>query len=436
MVETLCVVCWHRPPTRGVVCDQDRERITAQLAELPRMMAALALHLVPTAVGFRTDRVATTRTGSPTTARLDVLNLAGPGTDGLSPQTVAGMLHPQVRKWRTVHRVVVTTTVGGTRRQVERDVVEWHQEMVRKPPYTPVHVARTGDRDVFHPAIRPVVGPPVLVADNDQTGLLPPAEWLDSWARMWRRRFGHATPPARRAQGAEKTPAGARIAAAAMVLAAQHRYNVQVILGLSPGHGGAPTLRAPDPLADEWMIRYGEPAADRASHSNVTYLLAWFDQASEHDLGIGDFAAELRSLTAELGRVLGEQPDEQWLGRCPARITDRVTEVARLCGAGLWQDPHASQVQCPRCRSTWGPKRVELFHLAMEIRRVWPIDRRRRYTTADANTASDAAPDCPGCGVQTEVAWRDVTATDDRERWWRPERAVCPNECVEAGRVI
>lgn len=435
MSETLCVVCRRRPPARGVVCDVDLDRVTAQLADLPRLVAALTLQLVPAATGMRGDRVSTSRIGSPTTARLDALNMVGPGADGLSDESVAGMLHPLIRKWRTVRRVVVTTVIGGQEHVEDREVVEWHQEMTRKPPYVPMHTVITGDVEVEHPSLMPVEGPPVLVPSDDQTGLLPPADWLDSWAKTWRKRFGHH-PPKLRGQGAAKTPAAARATAGALALHAQRQHDLNVVLGLAPGHAGAPVLRAADPLAEEWEIRYGEPTADKAVRQNVAYLLAWFEQACVHDVGVADFAAELRSLTAELTRVVGEMPDEQWLGRCPSRITDRETGTSRTCGAGLWQDPYASQVVCPRCRSTWGPRRVELFYLVSEIRRVWPIDRRRRYTTAEANEALDVDLKCPGCGRPVDVAWRNVTAPEDRETWWRAERAVCENRCPEAGRVI
>lgn len=413
MSDNLCVVCRHRPPARGYVCEADRERITAQLAELPRRLADLTLQLVPSAAGIRADRVSTTRVGSPTGARLDALTLLGPGADGLSEEAVAAMMHPVIRRWRTIHRYTITVEMNGQTRDVERELVEWHQEAETHPD-----------------------GRPVLAAADDQTGLLPPAEWLDSWARSWRKHFGHHVPPLLRARGYGKDTASARVTAGALALHAQRQHDINVVLGLTLGHGGAPVLRTDDPIAEEWEIRYGEPTADRAVQRNVAYLLAWFDYAAAADVGIADFAAELRSVTAELVRVLGEQPDQQWLGRCPSKLTDQTTGDTHRCGAGLWQDPFASQVQCPRCRSTWGQKKVELIHLAAEIRKVWPIDRRRRYTTDEASQAVDGSLTCPGCGEYVDIAWREVTAPTERERWWRPERAVCPRGCTEAERVI
>jgi hypothetical protein len=181
-----------------------------------------------------------------------------------------------------------------------------------------------------------------------------------------------------------------------------------------------------DPLRREWETRFGEPARDVAVHTNVNYLATWLGQACEDDVGIAAFSHELRHLLAELTRVLGETPDQQWLGRCPAIISDPDGGSA-ACAAGLWQDPHASQVICPRCHSTWGPRPVELLHLAAEIRRVWPVDRRRRYTRTDIGQLRTLS--CPGCAGPVNIRWRDVTATVDTEPWWRPERAVCPAGC-------
>jgi hypothetical protein len=152
-----------------------------------------------------------------------------------------------------------------------------------------------------------------------------------------------------------------------------------------------------------------------------------------HDIGIADFTAELRALSAELTRVLGEQPDQQWLGRCPATIADHATpDDGRPCGAGLWQDPHASVVECPHCHATWGPRATDLLTLAGQIRRVWPVDRRRRYTADDVDAVPALPCPAPGCGQTLDLWWREVTATTDRRRWWRPDKITCPSGCAEA----
>jgi hypothetical protein len=150
---------------------------------------------------------------------------------------------------------------------------------------------------------------------------------------------------------------------------------------------------------------------------------------------VAKFAAELRSLSAELTRVLGEKPDDQWLGKCPSTITDRDTGDKQVCGAGLWQDPHASVVECPRCHCTWGPLVVGLFHLAAEIRRVWPLDRRRRYSAEEIDALRQIR--CPGCASdEIQIGWQEVTAVGDRQRWWRPTRTRCPDGCARAGEIL
>jgi hypothetical protein len=392
-----CVVCRRRKPTQGLICDADVKRLSEQLGELPRQLAALALGLVPTAAGAFGERVRTSRTGSPTGARLDVLTLTGPGT----ARPVPGMLHPQVRKWQATETVVFD---DGT----ERQITTWQQELVRGEDGRPVHVA-----------------------DDDQVGLLPPREWLESWVRRWRTHFRHSTRVLPRY--GPKT----REYNTALVASLAARQNAaQVLLGLTRGHNGAPVLRTNDPIAEEWEIRFGEPALAREPAADVTYLLAWLGKACEELHDIGDFAAELRALSSELARVLGEHPDQQWLGRCPVQLTNRETGEAAPCGAGLWQDPYASQVACPRCRTSWGPGGLALLRLAAEIRAAWPLDRRRRYTCAEvAAIATHRLVRCPACAAGVTVTWREVTAFGDRERTWRPERTCCPEGCPDAERL-
>jgi hypothetical protein len=409
MGDVQCVVCRRRTPIRGQVCDPDRRRIAEQLDDLPRKLTALTLQLVPGAGAFG-ERVHTSRTGSPVGARLDALTLVAAGNDSLSVQAVAGMLHPHIRKWCTRH----TVQVDGQ----DREIVTWHQELVR-------------DAD----------GNPVNAIADDQVGILPPAEWLDSWVRAWRRHFGHAQRPhdlldahARGWSKAPKTPE--QLGELSRSLAAR-RHAAQVLLGLTRGYNGAPVLRTDDPIAEEWEIRFGEPAAPDRPAADIRYLRTWLDRACDDDAAIADFAAELRALDAELTRVLGERPDQQWLGRCPTSLTERESGTSKPCGAGLWQDPYTSQVVCPRCRSTWGPGGPALLRLAAEIRRVWPVDRRRRYTTAEVAALRAERPlACPTCASVAFVAWREVTAAGEREQMWRPERARCPMGCPDAERLI
>lgn len=393
---SLCIVCRRREPVRGHVCEPDRTGLAELLADLPRKLAALQVQLVPGAAA-QGERVSTSRVESPLPARLDALSMLGPGADG-----VTAAFHPHVRRWATQHQVQVSNVVGGKGRAVTevRTITAWHQELVRDDG-----------------------GRVVQVPDDDQIGQLPPVEWLASWVRMWREHFGHARrlpdtlrAPARRAQ-VEK-------------VRAQELTNQ--LLGLDTHNRGG------DPLADEWETRFGEPSRADQPAADVKYLLTWLDEACEQgdQLDVAAMAAELRALSAELARIVGERPDQVWLGRCPATVTDLAggdgaEPRVRPCGAPLWQEPFASKVQCPRCHATWGPR--ELIFLAKEIRRTWPIDRRRRYHLGEIEALRP--PRCPTCGETAAVGWRDVTATTDDTRWWRPDKVVCPTGCPEAERL-
>jgi hypothetical protein len=429
-----CVVCQYREPDRGRVCGVDRDSITADLKGLPRRLAALALQLIPgPAAGG--ERVATSKAGSPTSARLDALSLLAPGTPDVS-----ALLDPLVQ-YRHVTREVTVTALDptGQFRKVRRQIRVWQAQ-------TP--------------------GKTVVVDRDDQIGVLPPAEWLDTWVRAWRSHYRHPVPPrAYRAPLPASTTrpvvdayagsgsVGGRAALAVMgAVGSLYRQAVaDMRVGKHDGHNGTRSDHAstPDPHDDEWRARFGpylprleSPARD------VAYLLEHLDQACADDVGIGEFAAELRSLTAEITRVLGDQPADEWIGRCPTRLEgvdgDTGEPWVRTCGAGLWQDPYTGryrngvhdlpQIECPRCHTVWGRKPMEHLILAREIRRMWPIDRRRRYTADEIEALR--VPRCPRCAQTAIVSWRDVTSTRDAERWWRPEQAICVNGCPEAARIM
>ena len=392
----LCEVCQERHPERGRVCEHDREGLARQLAGIIRQVFALEVEIVPGARRADGDRVTTSKGSAPLPARLDVLSLLGPGSG-----SVSAMLHPKVRHWQTTREVDVlviktsrTVSAGGVTLErgavitERRILVEWHQALARDD-----------------------AGQLILTADDDQIGTLPPRSWLASWVNDWSGVFAGRTPTRRRAPS----------------------WLLQ-LRGVAAGR----IARVDDPLADDIAARFGRPAPAgtvNAVTSLVEYLLTWLDDACDHpDVPIGDFAGELRSVSAELTHVLGEQPDLWWLGRCPARISDPGTGVTKPCGAGLWQDPHASQVRCPRCQSTWGPRRIDLMFLATEMRRTWPVDRRRRYTAPERETIR--RPRCPGCGGFADVQWRDVTGVGERPQVWQPVGATCPAGCTEAAQVI
>lgn len=428
MADDACIVCRLRKPRRGYVCDGDRTSLREMLADLPRQMSALALQVVPGAAGPG-EKVTTTRVGSPSPARMDALSLLAPGNE-----RVTAMVHPLIRRWHTEENVYVTVVAApGQPRIEQRTITVWQQELARD-----------------------ATGRVIEVADDDQIGVIPPAEWLDATVRAWRRHFGHHVPtrthyrppvsPESRHERLRQIRrlftdlrgyAGANVALSyiAMTEAAWHNYTSGRALGMYPGHG----TRIEDPLADEWEVRFGEPPRYAAPAADIKYLLTWLDEACDQNVDVVDFAAQLRALNAEMTRVLGEQPDQQWIGRCPATITVNAgtdSETQKTCGAGLWQDPYVQQVLCPRCHSAWGPREIELLMLAKEIRRVWPIDRRRRYDHAAREAVQHDRPRCPDCSCTVVVKWREVTEPSDKTRWWRPEKTICPMGCAEAEKIL
>ncbi len=452
MSDTLCVVCQRREPARGLVCDLDRGRMAEQLTTLPGLIRELGYQLVPAVTG-RTERVSVSTPRAPMPARGDVLSLAAPGSPDTEWVPALSVTRPAVRQWSTTHTVLVEVVRGGQVVREERTVVDWHREMVPGGGHQPSTTCACGD-DTLHPAVRC----PALVVDDDQSGLLPPAEWLDMWTRRWRLHFGHHVPsrthhrpPPTEAQrrdhlrahlwrlATQPVTAAATAWFAALARAAR-RHKAATATGMV-GYQ-EPADRPDDPLAAEWQARFGDGAARSAAAGDIRYLLTWLDHACDTLPDIGQMATQLHTLTCELDRVLGRIPDQQWLGRCPAMLITRATErdggedegVRRPCGAGLWQDPHASQVRCARCQSTWGPDPRQLLALARDIRDVWPLDRRRRYTGPERDLLP--APKCPSCDSVVTVQWRDVTEPGDRERWWRIGAVTCRLGCPDAARSV
>ncbi len=426
MGDNSCVVCGHREAAAGYVCDHDQQRLTEQLTGLGAKLAKLALALVPTADPGG-ERVTVCPTDAPAPVRVDVLSLLGPGTQRLSAAAMADMLHPWVRRWRTVELLTVTTAAGTS---VEREIVTWHQEIARDglaaysntrqidnlPPYT-------ADADM------------VAILHDDQVGLVPPRPWAHSWARRWKEALGQHQRPVRYTRGWDKSPQATAAAPDRYIrehLHGQEREKIaSTVLGI---RGELPAAQRPDdPLGDHWRQRFGPADIGHQLAADLAYLQQTLPAACDRDLDIAVFAGQLRALAEELNTVLGEQPDQYWLGRCPAELTNRTTATTRLCGAGIWQDPYASQVTCLRCRSAWGPSKAELLRLAIAIRKAWPADRRRRYT--DLEKRSMPAPTCPECLAAVQVRWREATARPDRYRTWQPVAAVCPNGC-DTGRLI
>jgi hypothetical protein len=502
--QPVCVVCLHRVPDRGGVCETDRDSTTELLDDLPRQLAALEIQLIPTARGAR-ERVAASRTGSPTGARIDALSLVGPGAARLTDASLERI--PMERRWRTNQTATVHTPAGP----VEEDVVVWHRAAVRGPDGKQLHET---------------------VEHDDQVGSLPPSVWILGWAARWQHWYDHSTPRRRRKHEAllgvayldktdhERLPLDAALRAARGIpltgvgwqavgyVDLVTRYTrkqwqdaiVSAALGLDHRLGGPGPLHGlagrSDPLRGDWSTRFTRPTpVETAVEANLRYLATWFEQVCDDTtpmpaedaedlleqrrdlrreqyrlstrvarmagvvdpaggtpvvgdnsgLDVASFVVELRALHRELARVLGEHREDLWIGRCPAIIVDRHGGGEERCGAGLWQDPFKAvygraglpdgfRVECPRCHTGWGPDRAALLRLAVEVRRAWPVDRRRRYTSADRMHLP--ALECPTCWRPIMLEWVDVTGTDDTVRWWRAVSARCPNGCAEARTMI
>jgi hypothetical protein len=485
----VCRVGGHHHDSPAAICNFHLETGRAQLAALPRLVADLTRHLVPGAT-LPGEKVTTSRIGSPTPARLDVLTLVGPGTTEIRRDRRS--LVPQVRRWSTLETRTVAVPRGhGTTLRYElvrRQVRIWHRELIVDPT-DPGRACRCGEHHPETPRR------PLLVADNDQVGLVPPAEWADLWVRRWRRELGHPVPAARTrlrglarligrpAPAAVPLPAydrvaedpGGRLADAAvresLLMAAgrpwilpavaayvtiQRTYADQLaqararvaaaMLGLDTDTAGrartATVAGLPaaavtsDRAAAEWTLRYG--GAVTAAHVAVDagHLADWLPHAAERDdTDVGEFLTELRAMVAELEHTLGETRDDQWIGRCPAELRDDQGDpTGRICGYGLWQDPYRSRVECPRCHAAW--PEADWLTLAQRIRVVWPVDRRRLYTLADrayAEKQVDRLPRCRGCELTMAVQWRAVRGRGMRERMWRPAAMVCPSGCLAGG---
>ncbi len=421
-----CRICRTQP---GPVCDADRKTIDQQLAALPARIAAAAVALTPgpAPIGEHISRSARPHTQPP--APVDWLSLNGPGGD------VPATLRPMVRHWSIERTVVVTSHPGGRARTATVQVTDWFHELVLGDDGKPVMAADT---------------------DTDQVGVVPPREWLDIQVRRWRAHFGHHVPPRTSLGGLRPyVPAAWRWLLgfsngpqAIALLSVLHQDDARrggmarlAYRGLLAEPGARPLT---DPVLEE-IERRGEPGLPpRTVRWDVDYLRNWLDKACEQDsLDIPAFAAQLRALHAEISRVLGDTPDQTWVGRCPAfiaeldRQTGEPTGRKRPCGGGLWRETGAylsAQVTCPRCHMTWDVCGNAGAGTAREIRRVWPLDRRRRYKAADIDRLTP--PKCPCCGNRVTVDWREVTGTRDPARTWTPTRTSCPNGCEEARRLI
>lgn len=478
--EAVCRVGGHKHPGTGALCERHLDRMRAQLGGVARMTRELPGRLVPDGSTSTGDKVTTSRIGSPTPARLDVLNLLGAG--GREIRRDARMLSPLIRRWSTVSTYEVIAPdpdEPGKLRTETRQLRTWHSEPVLGP-----------------------TGKPLQVLADDQVGTIPPAEWLDMWVRRWRLALRHTSSAIRgrvdlacdadqrkrleRVRMAEAmrkargVPAlmpavaqldavhaayqdylartGARVRMALLGIrydGPEHRDRVDQAIGAgrlpaAADLAGATFTPVHDPIAAEWAVRYGYAGVAAAVEVDANYLSRWLPAAAEHDDGdfsilLAEFAVELRALHAELEFVLGETSDLVRIGRCPAYLRDTDGEdTDRLCGAIIRQDPFRSVIECVRCHTEWAEH--TWMHLANLIRNRWPIDPYRRYSQGDKVAAEkavreraeagDKAYRCRGCEKVVSVKWVETTGRGALSRTWSPNGFACPGGCIAGGVTV
>lgn len=435
-----CVVC-HRPGS--ALCETDRKATAQTLANLPARLDRLAYEIAAISAGPSGEHVTTSgKVEAKIPARMAVLSMDGPGASEVSQR-----LHPLMRHWSIRRTLTVHGHANGYATVYEQVVTDW-----------------------YHEAVIGADGRPVLVTDDDQIGAVPPREWLDTTVRGWRYALGHHVPQRTILATSGEAARWLRLLRDKPVLEDGPDRMVAVgplvRAGLDPAlitaallpalitqqsraeHFGltgyqAPAERSLDPLLDEVERRFGEPPAERALLMDIQYLLTWLDEAAERDLDMASFTAALHNLDAELAGVLGDDPEKVWIGRCPAFLADtstgpdgEETVVRKPCGGGLWQDNAAfsAQVRCPRCGSVWDTHGPAAATLAREMRKVWPVDRRRRYNSDELDCLP--ALRCPTCKECVIIDWKDVTGTRDKRRWWQPAGCRCRRGCDEAGRLV
>ncbi|GLY08221.1 hypothetical protein [Actinoplanes sp. NBRC 101535] len=467
----ICLIGNHPHPGPGRCCTRHLDRIRDQLAGVAAMTGRLPAQLVPgSPAADPGQKVATSRVGSPTPANLAVLSLLAPG--GREIRRDARMLAPQVRRWTTTSTYDVTVIRDGQPVTERKTLPTWHSEIVTDGYLH--HDCRCGTP--HRPQRRPV-----LRMDDDQVGLIPPAEWLDSWVRRWRIALHHTRSPlkarvslacdADQARRLHRATTGERLRAArrspalmpavAQLIVLQRLYEQQLaadhaqvraaLLGIrhdGPDHQqrvdtalhptGAltPGRTEHDAVAAGWAVRFGATQTAAAVQVDAAYLAEWAVLAADTDhpdVDLPAFAAELAALHAELQHVLGYTSDEQWIGRCPTQLRDLDgTDTDRVCGYGLWHDPYRTRIECPRCHSFWDQR--EWLPLARLIRTKWPIDRRRRYTQTDrdlAEAAHDYLPHCHACDEPLTIGWKEVTGRGrDTTPYWTPATLTCPDQCL------
>lgn len=488
----VCLFTGHQHRGAGAFCPEHLDEMRSLASGIVRMTRELGYHLMPGSSPAG-EKVTTSRPGSPTSARLDALNLVGPGVAEvrLDPRSLA----VQVKRWSTVTLYDVTFVRAGETVTERRELRTYHAEVVTGGATKP----RACSCGCPHgPELRPTGTPdgtPRTFLASDQVGAVPPAEWLDTWVGRFRRALQHPPrplPPGRWVDYGE-VQQGKRLARAALgewvrinrgrptmmravaaFLGIRQAYAETVdalrgevaaaVLGMRADGPGAqfradealagrrPPVVAYDPATAEWILRYGAARTAAAVEVDAEYLTRWLplvagvnDEADSLELAA--FAVELLALHRELECVLGLTRDEQWVGRCPARLVDVRTgdETGRVCGAGVWHDPHRTAgrepapIECPRCHTRW-PAR-EWFALAARIHHVWPVDVRRRYTLeerryAEGSDVADRLPRCRGCESIMSVRWLLDYRRGDKSIMYRPAGYFCAKQCLAGGVAV
>lgn len=486
----VCLVTGHQHRGPYSICSEHLAELIGYTRGIPRMTLDLGYHLVPGSAPAG-EKITASRSGSPTSARLDALNLVGPGVSDVirDPRSLAA----QVRRWSTVTTYDVVFERGGKTITEQRELRTYHAETITGRRSGPAPACRCGEPhdDETRPSGQPD-GEPVRVLPGDQVGAVPPAEFLDTWVRRIRVALQHPPRPAPAGMWIDYGEAeqGKRLARAALgewarigrgqpsmmhavaaFLGVWQAYAQTVtvlraevgatVLGMrpdGPGHvtrvetaltGARPPVVAYDTMTAEWILRYGVARTAAAAEVDAAYLIRWLPVAAaindESDsLGLADFAAELLALHRELECVLGLTRDEQWVGRCPAKLVDPRTgaESGRLCGAGIWHDPHRgtagrpAPIECPRCHTRWNVR--EWHPLAARIQHAWPVDVRRRYTLperkyAESSDVVDRLPKCRGCESTMAVRWLIDYRRGDKTVMYRPAGYYCPQRCLAGG---
>jgi hypothetical protein len=320
----LCGACRRRLTVEaGDVCTQCRTTVAEQLADLPHLARRLVLAMVPGGRHTNTGRVSSSGKSPPLPARLNPLSLISAGALR-APEHV----ERQVRTWTEV----VTVFVDGQR----HDVPVRHRELAYGPN-----------------------GAPVFVAAGDQADPLPIPTWLDLWEALVRRHFHDQDPPM-------PAPYRANVDRRAYTRAALYADRPPV-RALSE-----PATAAHDPLETEWLTRFGVVAGwDRADNAADYLRRRLGDVCDLMDLDAVELVIELRALYGAARAAAGETSDLVYLGRCPERIVNRESGYEEPCGAHLVQDPFATVVRCPRCRTETGVRKW--MWLARRIRDTWHI---------------------------------------------------------------